>query len=82
MAGAKSKVRNSLLKAQSDKEEVLSKQCLKLSKAMEEIEILPQEKLDHFIQVGFQMSSRNFLSLRSYNEHAYESMAKKYVFEF
>jgi hypothetical protein len=49
---------------------------------MEEIEILPKEKLDHFIQVGFQMSSRNFLPLITYNEHAYESIAKKYVFEF
>ena len=28
------------------------------------------------------MSSRNFLPLISYNEQAYESIAKKYVFEF
>jgi hypothetical protein len=53
MTGAKSKVRNKAVQAQLEKEEHLQIQCSKLIKAMDEIEILPQEKLDHFIQVGF-----------------------------
>jgi hypothetical protein len=53
-----------------------------LQQKMEQCEILPVDKLNHFIEVGFQISARNYQSLMTYNDQAYESMAKKYVFEF
>ena len=40
------------------------------------------DKLKHFIEVGFQMSKNNFLEVTSYNELTYDSMARKYLFEF
>lgn len=49
MSGTKSKVRNKAYQAQLEKEDNLQKQCEKLIQAMNEIEILPKEKLDHFI---------------------------------
>lgn len=49
---------------------------------LERTEVIPIDKLNHFIQVGFQISARNYQSLFTYNDQAYESMAKKYVFEF
>jgi len=40
------------------------------------------DKLRHFIEVGFLMSKNNFLEITNYNELTYDSMARKYLFEF
>jgi hypothetical protein len=49
---------------------------------LDNIEIQPIEKLRHFIEVGFQIGSLNFQHTHIYNEQTYDSMLRKYVFEF
>jgi len=49
---------------------------------MDTIVIHPIEKLCHFIEVGFQIGALNFLHLYTYNEQTFDSMLRKYVFEF
>lgn len=71
-----------MLLAHSEKEKALQEEWKNLQVKLEQTEILPLDKLNHFIEVGFQISSRNYQSLMTYNDQAYESMAKKYVFEF
>ena len=45
-------------------------------------ELIPMDKLKHFIQVGFLLSKNNFLEVTNYNELTYDSMVRKYFFEF
>jgi hypothetical protein len=50
--------------------------------SMDTIIIHPIEKLRHFIEVGFQIGALNFLHTYTYNEQTFDSMLRKYVFEF
>jgi len=61
---------------------VLQQKYRETEKQLFTAEIIPMDKLKHFIEVGFQMSKNNFLEVTSYNELTYDSMARKYLFEF
>ena len=80
--GVKSAHRKNLISFHQQEEETLQQKFRDIEKQLLTAEIIPLDKLCHFIEVGFQMSKNNFLAVTSYNELTYDSMARKYLFEF
>lgn len=54
----------------------------RLANQLENMMVQTPETLNHFIEVGFQVSRNNFQRLQIYNEQTYDSMARKYAYEF
>jgi arginine decarboxylase-like protein len=63
-------------------EAALAKEVTQLEALVESVEIQPVGKLAHLVEVGFQIGSKDFLPLATYNDLTFDCMTRKYVFEF
>lgn len=81
LKGKKKKQRIALAK-QEEIETALIKEVEGLANLLENMMVQSQETLNHFIEVGFQISRHNFQKLQIYNEQTFDSMARKYAYEF
>ena len=70
------------MQKQEEIEIQLIKEVERLANQLENMMVQTPETLNHFIEVGFQVSRNNFQRLQIYNEQTYDSMARKYAYEF